>query len=184
MGMCGSKKGAAAPIKKQKQEHLFLDQPPDENDLKDQTYLYKNFFNKDEGKDGKKKKDHISEEEKKLKLQKIEEEFIKDSKLRASYSLATRELQPSVHHEIKLAIRSEDLLKLHEFFQKKKYKIQEELSDEGYYWNALHFACHFDSKFSLEYLIKTLYSIDKNLCTQLINSVNYEGKQKFFFFLV
>lgn len=72
-------------------------------------------------------------------------------------------------------IESHNLLTLHEYVQEIKIAPHEELSDSGYYWTSIHYACNNKDKVILEYLCRLTYEHFPQDYEKIMNSQTFEG---------
>lgn len=72
-------------------------------------------------------------------------------------------------------IETHNLLTLHEYVQAIKIAPHEELSDSGYYWTSIHYACNNKDKNILEYLCRLTYEHFPQDYEKIMNSQTFEG---------
>src|SRR5690606_27221250 len=81
----------------------------------------------------------------------------------------------STKNQMHGAIQRGDLAHVKRLIQLYKIQPNEECSVRGYFWTALHYACHFDSVECLEFLIKYTYSQNKDKYIDIMNLKTREG---------
>ena len=117
-----------------------------------------------------------------LKQEALKNEEIQKAKREAALKQANKHqyfiktsINESEKKKTRQHIETHNLLTLHEYVQTMKIAPHEELSDAGYYWTSIHYACNNKDKEILEYLCRLTYEHFPQDYEKIMNSQTFEG---------
>ena len=135
--------------------------------------LYSAIFQKNAN-DNSKSQNKSQSEIEKIKKQ-IHEDFKKLGQKFASPDQMTRVLDAETRLTVHDLVAKNKLEELHNILEEKNVEMIEELSLEGFYWDVLHYAAHFNFPVIVEYLLRRAWEKSPDTFKAKLNATTREG---------